>query len=191
MITPLQGSKIQVDYELGYEKLTVPHDSGGFMRYFVGAFLLFWLGGWTMGWLSAASELFRGSGGVDGFLIFWLGGWTIGGIFAIYYLYRIFRPAVPETIILASPTMVYDSGIEPLQVKFGYRNRSETWKKFFQKRKRFEFTPEEISTIKLREFENGNRLTIDHGHERIEFALGISELEREWLFNVLQKNYNL
>jgi len=60
----------------------------------------------------------------------------------------------------------------------------------FQKRIKTEFIREHIQTLKLREFGDGNRLTIDKGNKRIELASGATELEREWLQELIQRQYS-
>ena len=192
MITPLDGSKIQIEHESGFQKLVIPQPSGGIMRYLVGAFVLFWLGMWAIGWIAAASQLMKenGNGPPDAFLIFWLGGWTVGGIFVFWFLYRSLRPSVPETLILSRPYLLYDSGIAPFKFAVGFRSQMDVWKRLFQRRLKTEFDQAQLKTLKLREFESGNRLTIDQGSKRIEIGTGASEPEREWLLELLQKEYN-
>src|SRR5437899_1910460 len=131
-MNPPPGSKIQVDDERGYTRIIAPYPSGGVMRFLVGGFLLCWLGGWAFGWISAASQILKGDSKAGGFLIFWLCGWTVGGVFAIWFLYRIFRPSQPETFILSTPTLPYDSGVAPFQVSFDYRSRADYWKRLFR-----------------------------------------------------------
>ena len=191
MIAPLEGSKITVQYESGAQKIVIPQPSGGLLRYLTAAFVLFWLGGWAIGWISAAMMIFAGPGFSDLFILFWLGAWTVGGFLAIWMLFRMIRPSVPETITLSHSGMHYDSGIEPFQFAFGYRSQREMWKKLFKKRARVELNHSELQTLRLREFENGNRLTVDQGSNRLEIATAASELEREWLFALLREHYNL
>ena len=186
--TPPQGSKITVDTLNGHQLILVPHGSGGAMKYFIGLFLLFWMGGWFMGFTSAFSQIASGKGGV--FLVFWLGGWSIGGIFAGYMIYRLFQKSVPEQLLLNRPSLSLDTGVPPLIIHFGIRSQKEYWKSMFPKRKRIDFTPSELKTMELRETDSGNRLTIDRGFERVEIAAGASEIEREWLFRYLQRNYS-
>jgi hypothetical protein len=76
-MTPPANSKIAVSTDrMGNPLLTLPTQSG-FMRYFIGAFLLFWLGGWAMGEFSVMRELVTGHAKAAPFLLFWLGAWTI------------------------------------------------------------------------------------------------------------------
>ena len=185
---PPEGSQIIIDNLNGHQLVVVPHGSGGVMRYFIGLFLLFWMGGWFMGFTSAFTQIASGEGGA--FLIFWLGGWSIGGIFAGYMIYRVFRKSIPEQILLNRPALSLDTGIPPLKMNFGFTNQKEYWKSLFPKRKRLEFTPTDLKTLILRETNGGNRLTIDKGSDRIEFAIGASEVEREWLYSYLKKNYS-
>ena len=193
MDKPPEGSKIQIDLESGLQKLIIPHDTGGIVRYLIGAFLLFWLGGWAFGWFSAAAQLLKnkGQGSGDLFLLFWLGAWTVGGLVAFFFLFRILRPSVPETLILSRPSITYDSGVAPFQFTFSFRSQMDVWKKLFQKRLRTEFDPIQIQTLKLREFDTGNRLTIDQGNKRLEIVASASEPEREWLYEILKNEYKL
>lgn len=185
---PPQESKIEVGILNGHQRIVVPHNSVGVMRFFIGAFLLFWLGGWFMGFTSAANEILSGKGGA--FLIFWLGGWTLGGIFAAYSIYRVFRKPIPEQLLLNKPSLSIDTGIPPFKMNFSATNQKEYWKTMFPKRKKIEFTISDLKSIQLRETDSGNRLTIDKGSDRIEIATSATEVEREWLFKYLQTNYS-
>ena len=182
-----QGSKITIDTVSGQQQILVPHGSGGFMRYFIGIFLLFWMGGWFMGFTSAFSTITSGEG--DTYLMFWLGGWSLGGLFAGYMIYRVFQKSIPEQLLLNCPSLSLDTGVPPMKMDFGMRSQKEYWKSIFPKRKRIEFTPSDLKTMKLRETDSGNRLTIDKGAERIEIAIAATEIEKEWLFRHLQKIY--
>src|SRR5882724_570803 len=99
-INPPPGSSIAVATEGAAATITIPQQKAGPVRFLYGAFILFWFGGWCFGFSSAFSRILSGEGG--GFLIFWLGAWTIGGALAVSMLYRIFRPAIPETFRLAA-----------------------------------------------------------------------------------------
>lgn len=107
----------------------------------------------------------------------------------MWYLFKIIRPSVPETLVFSNPVIVYDSGIAPFQMSFGFNSGMDMWKKFFQKRIKAEFDRTDIQTLKLREFQSGNRLTIDYKNKRIDVGTGIDEVEREWLFNYIQSKY--
>ncbi|MEM9443937.1 MAG: hypothetical protein AAGA18_01170 [Verrucomicrobiota bacterium] len=111
-----------------------PYSDGGFMRYGIAIFLLAWLGGWAFGWISAFGSLFDTEGGASGFLIFWLVGWTVGGVFAMFFLYRILRPAVPERYIFDSTRLAYDSDLAPFTFSFDPRDQMDFWNKVFKKR---------------------------------------------------------
>jgi hypothetical protein len=193
MITPPNNTKIRIEYnEAGQEEIVIPQPGGGIFRFFIGAFMLFWFGAWGVGWKSAAAELLGGTKGPQPFLIFWLGAWTVGGVFAVYFLYRIFRPSMPERMVLSYASLSYDSGIPPFQVSFsfGFSSQVDFWKKMFQKRTRTEFDRSSLKSLKLKEFASGNRLTIDQNNKRYDLAVGTSELEKEWLFKVLNSQYN-
>ncbi|WP_028313956.1 hypothetical protein [Desulfatibacillum aliphaticivorans] len=185
MIAPPNGSKIKLEVENGRQKIVIPHPSGGIMRFFSAGFLMFWLMGWAVGWITAFIRLV--SGGLEHiqwFLVFWLGGWTIGGIFAFFMLYRMLRPSSPESMVVGYPELQYDPGAKPFMFNrrsLGRNNGMDFWKDVFKKRKKVSFSSEQLNSLKLREFEDGNRLTIDVGPERLDLAVSASEIEREWL----------
>ena len=175
----------------GYQVISLPSASG-WMRYPIAAFLILWLGGWFIGLTSVSRELLTSHHKApDIFLLFWLGGWTVGGGFAIAMLYRILRPPIPETLILSKPSLIYDSGIPTLDfMSFNYvYRRVNPWKKIFQKRRTIEFSPLAIATLKLRDVQGDNRLTIDYQNERIDLGQSLTEVEREWLFSQLKIEY--
>jgi hypothetical protein len=195
-MTPLPNSKITQTIDgNGYPLVTLP-SSSNFLRYPIAAFLVFWMGGWLMGELSVIRELITGrAGAADLFLIFWLGGWTVGGFFAMATLWRILRPAVPESLTFSKPQLIYDSGIQPFDMMSFSRsrlsNQMNPWKKIFQKRRVLTFSPGEVGTLKLRDTDGGNRLTIDKENERIDLGEGLTEVEREWLYGQMKSVYNL
>jgi hypothetical protein len=188
-ITAPPGSSIAVATDGAAPVITIPHPSGGVMRFLVGAFLLFWLGGWFFGFRSAASQILSGDGGL--FLIFWLGAWTVGGVFAASMLYRMFRPAVPETLALAADGVVYDSGIPPFRYDVSTANRKDAWRAYFPKRTVVAISRQELRSLRLRETESENRLTVDVASARVDLARAASEVEREWLYRVLAERYAL
>jgi hypothetical protein len=189
-LTPPAGSKISIATDSANPTIIVPAAASA-TRYFTGLFLLFWLGMWTMGFRDAATKVFSGNAG--GFLVFWLGGWTIGGIFAALTLYRILRPSVPESLELKRTSVTYDSGIAPLQFDSSWRSGTprNAWKSSFPKRVRVDLDRRQLQSLRLRETESGNRLTIDLDADRLDIASSASEVEREWLARLLAQRYSL
>jgi len=159
------------------------------MRYFIGLFMLIWLVGWTAGFSGAALQLW--SGRFPAILVFWFVGWTLGGAYAVYLAYRAFRPSVPESLTLMPNSVAYDSGIPPLQTHFGYTSRKDAWKSIFPKRTRRELDRQALQSLRLRETSEGNRLTVDAGAARLDIAQSASEIEREWLYQLLANRYSL
>ena len=108
-------------------------------------------------------------------------------------LYRIIRPPIAESLLLAKPELVYDSGLPTFDfMPFYYRQRRRNvWKKVFQKRRFLRFSPTEVATLKLRDIEGDNRLTIDYQNERIDLGENLTEIEREWLYSELKGEYHL
>jgi hypothetical protein len=189
-LNPPAGSKISIVSEGADPTIIIPAANSP-MRYFTGLFLLFWLGGWAFGFVSVTSQIL--SGKANAFHFFWLGGWTLAGIFAAYTLYRSFRPLVPETLELKRNSVTYDSGIPPIQ--FGssgrYKNPWDAWNSTFPKRVRAELDRRQLQSLRLRETESGNRLTIDVDAARVDLAASASEVEREWLARLLAQRYSL
>jgi len=188
-LEPPSGSRISVTTDGANPLIVIPHGNGGLMRYFVGLFLLAWLGGWFAGFSSAFSKL--SSGQASAMLVFWLVGWTLGGAFAVYWAYRALRPSVPESLTLMPNGLTYDSGIPPLQTYFGYTSQRDAWKFMFPKRTRAQLDWPKLQSLRLRETDDGNRLTIDADTLRLEIARSASEIEREWLYRFLANRYSL
>jgi len=189
-LNPPEDSGISISYDEAEPTIIIPA-KGSASRYLAGIFLLFWFGAWAFGFHSASSQLMSGKGNL--FLLFWLGAWTVGGIFAALSIYRIFRPAVPETLQLKSGGVAYDAGIPPLELNMFERTKStsEYWSSLISRRIRADLNRSQLQTLRLRETENGNRLTVDLGARRIEIASRASEVEREWLAALLAKRYGL
>jgi hypothetical protein len=187
---PPPGSNISMATDRADPTIIIPN-SGSALRYFHCAFLLFWLGMWTIGFRQAAAQVISGT--ANGFVIFWLGGWTIGGFFAVAALYRMLRPTVPESLELGSNGVAYDSGIAPLQFDTSYRAKKpkQVWNSVFPKRIRVELDRRQLQSLRLRETDSGNRLTIDVDAARIEIAPAASEVEREWLARLLAQRYGI
>jgi hypothetical protein len=61
----------------------------------------------------------------------------------------------------------------------------------FPRRARLELDRRGLQSLRLRETSEGNRLTVDVDASRIEIARSASEIEREWLYQVLVKRYSL
>ena len=195
---PPEGSTISIKSELGIEKIVAPHPSGGIYRFLVVSFFIFWLGAWAIGWVNAVSDLITETtnGRAKGFLMFWLTGWTLGGIGVCWILILLLRSSEPEVFLINLPKLTYDSGIPPFTrsifiMPFDYPAQRNMWKRFLRKRSRAEFQPHEIKTLRLREFDSGNRLTIDKGTTRYELGLYLTDVEREWLFRKLSIAYSV
>jgi hypothetical protein len=174
------GSTITIFQHNGHEMITIPHSgsSGSVLEYFQGLFILFWLGFWLMSHL-----LLPILAGVSPYDMFSLG--IFGGLLPACWAYLIFRFPIPEKLLLNMPNLTYDSGMPPTSP--GFFN----WGVLFQKRKKHEFLPSHIQTLTLRDIDGGGgiRLTVDMGAQQIEICKGVSEIEKEWLYDYLQQKY--
>jgi hypothetical protein len=189
-MNPPAGSKISVVEDAGDPVIVLPV-AGGVGRYFIGLFMLFWLGMWQMGFRDAASKVMAGN--APAFLFLWLGAWTLAGIAVVYTLFRILRPSVPETLTLRRSSVGYDSGVAPPQFNSYRRNQNpiSAWRSMFPARVRAEIERKQLQSLRLRETETGNRLTLDLDASRLDLAQTATEVEREWLAKVLARRYSL
>jgi hypothetical protein len=187
-IQPPSGSNISVGMEGAVDVIIVPYETSP-MRYAVAAFMVFWLGGWAYGWHDVASKLLSGNGNL--FIVFWLTAWTVGGAAAVYTLYRMLRPIVPESFRLMPEGVRYDSGILPVQMNYGAANQRRDWKSYFPKRIRADIDRQELQSLRLWQSALGNRLTVDVNVSRIDLARDASEIEREWLYKTISERYSL
>lgn len=162
------------------------------MRSFVGLFLLAWLGLWLAAFNSAVSKLSSGwtYDQAHAFLAFWLVAWTLGGAMVANLAYRSFRRSVPESPRLMPDGVIYDAGI-PLQTYSGYTWNKDVWKSMFAKRTRVELDRRKLQSLRLRETNDGNRLTVDADALRLDIAQSATEIERDWLYQLLTKRYSL
>lgn len=186
-LSPPRGSRIAVLQDGSDDVIIIPQPDVSVARYFIGLLMLFWLGGWSFGFVSAYSKVRSGQG--DSFLLLWLCGWTVGGAFAAYYLYRILRPSVPESFRLRGRDLVYDSGIPPFQLQAHHARQADAWRALFPKRLVVELDRERMQSLRLRETDAGNRLTVYVGSTRLDLGRAASEVEREWLSQVLKERY--
>lgn len=189
-MNPPEGSAVSIRDNDGHPTVTIPAKAIA-SRYLGGAFLLLWLVGWAFGFRSAALQVMSGKGGL--FLIVWLGGWTLGGMMAALAVYRIFRSTVPETLQLKRGSVVYDSGIPPFEFNAYQKRKSarDYWNSLLSRRVCAELNRGELQTLRLRETETGNRLTVDIGAQRIDLASQAGEVEREWIARLLVNRYGL
>jgi hypothetical protein len=189
-LNPPAGSKISITENDGDPMIIVPV-AGGLSRYFIGLFMLFWLGMWQIGFRDVGSKV--RSGNAPPFLIFWLCCWTLSGVAAAYTLFRIVRPSVPQTLTLRRNSVGYDSGVAPPQFNTYKRNQNPftAWRGAFPARVRAEIDRKQLQSLRLRETEAGNRLTLDIDATRLDLAQTASEVEREWLARLLARRYSL
>jgi hypothetical protein len=192
---PPSGSKIILARDGQDELITIPPPAKTTAQFGIAAFLSCWIVGWAVGWVSAFGALFGkagpGAGGGKAFLAFWLCGWTVGGIFAIRTLRALLRKPTPALFRLRSDGIAYDSGTAPVQWSTDPKFQKNFWGDVFKKRLIRQFTSQELTSLKLREADGSNRLTIDAGNERIDLAVTATEVEREWLFECIARRYNL
>lgn len=189
---PPINSKIEVANELNQTIIKWKNPRGGGFRFAAAIFLLAWLGGWAFGEFFAINSLL--TSGIHPFLVFWLIGWTVGGFFAMRSVYQLVRPSKPETLSFDAVTFNYKRGTTPIEENrrgnnwFNKKKNNEDPDTFFQDSKsKYTIPKNEIGAIKLERIGERQRLTIDHGAERIEIGKFLQEPEREWVFEILKQ----
>ncbi len=100
-----------------------------------------------------------------------------------YFLYRIYRRALPEKLILTKDTLTIDTGMPPLNTGKSLFNPNYYLKTMYARRNIIKLNKEEIKTIKLRQsFDFKLRLTAEKNSRIYEFASFVSDAEKKRLF---------
>jgi hypothetical protein len=104
----------------------------------------------------------------------------------------------PQEISLGQATFNYDTGSPALPIPFGWFfwpmfMHGSSWfggagseKSLFLSRKQYEIPTDQLAEFKLERVGERQRLTVDHGADRIEIGAELREPEREWLAELLQ-----
>jgi hypothetical protein len=190
---PPTGSKITVRTDDGDPVIVIPYAAGDLARYGGGIFLLCWFAAWTVALIFVGTQIVFGfaHGGAAAFMVFWFAAAMVAEIFVGYILLRMFGPQVPETFRLKRGSLLYDSGLLPPQMSYGYVSQRDRWKSAFPKRTIVEIDRKGLQTLRLRDTDSGNRLTADVNATRLELAVNGSEVEREWLYQLIADRYAL
>ncbi|MFD1985099.1 hypothetical protein ACFSOZ_21410 [Mesorhizobium newzealandense] len=188
-VKPPENSTISVVTSGREQIVTIPYPKPPATVYLAGVFILFWLGGWAVGEASAARRLLTMPvGGGTAFLVFWLCAWTVGGLFAMLSIRRVFQRSVPEIIKLEVAGLVYDPGMPPFKMPIA--RSFPAWSALFPKRNELKIDRMQLKSLRLREGDTCNRLTVDAGAQRVELASAATDVEREWLFKLLSDRYS-
>jgi hypothetical protein len=190
---PPTGSKITVRTDDGDPVVVIRVSGGDVARYGGGVFLLCWFCAWTAALVFVATQIVFGAapGPAKAFMVFWFAAAMVAEIFVGYYLFRIFGPQVPETLRLKRGGLLYDSGRLPPPSSYRYGSQRDSWKSAFPKRTIVEIDRKGLQTLRLRETDSGNRLTVDVNATRLDVAVNSTEIEREWLYQVIKDRYGL
>jgi hypothetical protein len=105
-----------------------------------------------------------------------------------------FWPRHPERLTLTDTTLEWDSGSATLPLAFlagGLVHFSSGARAdqppFIWKRRRLTASRDQIANVRLERVGERQRLTLDHGADRIEIGTCLREPEREWLALVIQQ----
>lgn len=168
-----------------------PWPGGEWVRVFLMVFLPVWLVGWGVGAVFAVNRLV--THGLDLFLCIWLAGWTAGGVFAMAALWFLARPSRPESVFLGETEFRYDPGRFPCILIFQHQMMYAFYAPILYVnpltalwRKPLMIPKVELGKFVLERVGERQRLTFDHGADRVEVGRVLREPEREWLFDVLE-----
>ncbi len=183
-----EGSKFNIKNTHSGQRITWYDYSGGISDIGAGLFLLFWLGGWLVGEISAINQLVNGNNEKNSlFILFWLGGWTIGGIFAAKALIDIFRPSKSTRLeLLTNRSFNFSQGSYEKEYIDSDGDRSISVVKKGKKHGFFERS--KVNNLLLERIGEKQRLSFDYKSQRVEVGKGLTEPEREWLYEVLKKH---
>ncbi len=173
--------------------------------YFEVAFWCFCLFGWANGefvLLWALSYRVRGhffgiaypALAVDLFSLVWLFGWTGLGILIVRRIRDLVRPLQPERVILTEYSFRYDPGDKHSFARLSWRSVfTEKTNDFDRTIERWFFRekPRRVDRMSLLPFvfdevDGRQRLTFADGAAQVEIGETLNEVEREWLYKVLE-----
>jgi hypothetical protein len=219
-IIPPSGSKIKIEYEQSRPKIIIPQPRAvlrfffgalcisSFIGWIKGKnFILSLLHSFLQQRESDILSILILSYFFIAFLFYW---WLMSGIGGFLLICFLLQPAVQEKIILSQHAMTYDPGVTPIRftsATLGWLNitteddsreelrdyflgKTRDTRNMFIARKKIEFDRMALKTLALRDLGSFHMLTINHGDDMYELAVGVTYLEREWLFHVLNDYYN-
>lgn len=185
------NSRLRLDATDGHTLIEVPQTPDFFRRLIVAAFLACWLLGWLIG-LVAVIRAMTGSP-AGSVLLVWLLFWVVGGLAVALLIGRLVRKPLAERLQLMPERLLWDTGRPSIALQLLARpddGRRYSWRqamhRLFPRRRLLEFDRAELRSLQLREFRDGNRLTLDSGVDRHELAAAATEVEREWLYRYLE-----
>lgn len=186
----LPDTTIQQQIDGGHEVLTIPARKRGLFLTLV--FIPFNLILFVVWMLGSGLLLYRipdmepdGLAFALAFMVFWVPfGLYVGAV--LYFNCRLRKPQI---IRLEPQRMYFDSGASPLRVTPAY---GELWEQIrFAPRKHYDFTVDQIATLRLTAIFYTNALAIKVGSKFVPLAEALTNVEREWLLNHIKNYYKL
>lgn len=119
-------------------------------------------------------------------------------LMGLYMLWGGLRKGHLKQVTLGPSTFRYDTGSPTLPIPLNWffcpmLMQGSSWfggggsdNSLCMSRKRYEIPIEELAEFELERVGERQRLTVDHGADRIEIGAGLREPEREWLAETLQ-----
>jgi hypothetical protein len=175
--------------ENNIEVLEIPFQRRGVSQYVMGVFICLWLVGCFFAAKDDMSLLASGAANITTATTLSL--WAIGALIALFYLYRISHPSLPERVYLHDGWFEHDSGVAPYRISFDSEVMRQMWRDSFPKYRRAPVREPQLATLELREIEYGGRILVEHDAEKIEVGRAATKEEREWLYQFLKERYSL
>ena len=193
---PPEGSKIYIERDIDSIRYSWQEGKKSLGHYLVLAFMSFWFCGWTVGGFVViymfivtivAYFIDKVPIFVPLFILFWLGAWTIGEILVFRTLFYALKRQKPAVLTLSNRGITFETGTHsPNLAQRNYHKKAFSSKEF--KNRTFDLGTSEAETLKLDRTGEKQRLSFDHGAERIEIGGTFTEPEREWLYNTLREH---
>lgn len=150
-------------------------------------FTLLFMLAWCIGWFAGAYREYHAAdaSSADRLMAVLMG--LLGLGFAGFMLVQVFRNGRAEVLRLYPDRIELQTGVPP--VGYGYSHPEQPPQA--RSSRQLSITREIVhDTLRLRETSNSNRLTVDLDHERLDLARDATELQREWLHQLLQQCYS-
>ena len=185
------GSKIRIVESQDRLEVLIPSPERGVVSYLGFFMICIWIFMFVFSMLGKTIRFFNSSDEINLFWLMQIVFLCIFGWLAILFFWRLLRKSADEKIFLSKSdgSLEYFPGFLPLEFFYTPENYSVSPTKVFSpfSPKWIKFEEEELNTLTLRETKSGNRLTIDSGSKRTEIARNVSEVEREWIYRLIQR----
>ena len=176
------NSPIQINTANGHHVLTIPFDQSSGEKIYSGlslvasmcmyvyiyTFLATDFAGLETGWFEIIVSI----------VLLAITGWTA------FLLYMLFQDPVPQTLTLLEHSLLVDTGRPPVSMGGVLRVRIP-----YRRQRQLEYTARQARLVKLQHIYSKNQLSIGDLIGGYNLAAGVSNADRQWLYNLLKREY--